>query len=297
MPLERWGSFSVADHLDTAALAVNVLLYDRLIIPVMAEQADRDERGYWIAQGWNPDLQNKRVEQLQQLAIRRPWDSARRDIYRHRLAELKAERHDAAGIDHQHLTRMVLAQEQVIEKIPGVHGVSVIAAYNSQASLESDFSIRELGDNMAAQAYLLTRRLAVPETMDVETALKDAIILSRDPAFRTKRAALFSWQEEIALRGYSPQAAVNYVSELTDNYNTAVKDAFGTTRWRLAFMACGIGLGFAGGGIALATASAAISLIEFSMLDRKPAIEAGTAEPAAMFHDIESRVGLTLQKE
>jgi hypothetical protein len=35
MSIERWGSLSVADHTDTAALAVNVLLYDRLVLPVM----------------------------------------------------------------------------------------------------------------------------------------------------------------------------------------------------------------------------------------------------------------------
>ena len=34
MARERWGSFSVRDHLNTRALATDVLLYDRLIFPV-----------------------------------------------------------------------------------------------------------------------------------------------------------------------------------------------------------------------------------------------------------------------
>ena len=57
MKFERWGSLSVDDHLDTRALVANVLLYDRLVVPVMTEQPDRNERAYWISKGWDPDLQ------------------------------------------------------------------------------------------------------------------------------------------------------------------------------------------------------------------------------------------------
>ena len=78
MPFERWGSLSVNDHVDTQALVANVLLYDRLVAPVMTEQVDRDERAYWISRGWDPDLQQRRLETLEDLAIRRPWDAARR---------------------------------------------------------------------------------------------------------------------------------------------------------------------------------------------------------------------------
>jgi len=40
----------------------NVLLYDRLIIPVMSAQADRNERAYWLNKKWDPDLQAKLPE-------------------------------------------------------------------------------------------------------------------------------------------------------------------------------------------------------------------------------------------
>jgi hypothetical protein len=78
MPFERWGSLSVNDHVDTQALVANVLLYDRLVVPIMTEQVDRDERAYWISRGWDPDLQQRRLETLEDLAIRRPRDTARR---------------------------------------------------------------------------------------------------------------------------------------------------------------------------------------------------------------------------
>jgi hypothetical protein len=84
MSFERWGSLSVDDHLDTQALIANVLLYDRLVVSVMTEQPDRDERAYWISRGWDPDLQLKRRDLLEDLAVRRPWSTARRELFRTR---------------------------------------------------------------------------------------------------------------------------------------------------------------------------------------------------------------------
>ena len=43
-----------------------------------------------------------------------------------------------------------------------------------------------------------------------------------------------------------------------------------------------------------AAAAAALSLVQFAMFDSKPVIEAESARPAAMFHDVEARVGLKL---
>ncbi len=292
MAFERWGSLSVADHVDTGALVANVLLYDRLVIPVMTDQPERDERAYWVERGWDPDLQQKRLDQLEALAIRRPWDAARRAQFKTRAAALAAEQSD---VDHYHTTRSILAQEQIVEKLPGVDHVHVIAAYNSTDGLKQDFRLDDAPNALAAQAFLLTRRLAVPDLDDVEKALTLAIVLSRDEEFRAKRAALFEWQEDAAAKGIPPDAVVSHIAHMADAYNAEVRKAAKKVYWRLAFTVCGIGLGFATGGVVAATASAALSLVQFGMLDSKPAIEAGNAEPAAMFHDVEERVGLKLK--
>src|SRR5687767_2654232 len=127
VPFERWGSLSVDDHTNTAALIAHVLLFDRLIVPVMTEQVDRNERAYWVKKGWDPDLQLERLDVLEDLAIRRPWDAQRRASFRTRILELTAEQHDAeAG---KHLTRMILAQETPVEKGADVDGVTVVPAY------------------------------------------------------------------------------------------------------------------------------------------------------------------------
>lgn len=296
MAIERWGSLSVADHNDTASLAVNVLLYDRLVLPVMTDQPDRNERAYWEEREWSPDLQRKRLEQLAELAVARPWNQERRAAFTTRLAQLKAERFDAKHIDSLGITRMILAQEQVKEKLPGVQHVEVIAAYNSGQSLSEDFTLADdLPGHVATQAVLLTRRLAVPELKDPEDTLKVALELSRDAAFREHRRALFEWQALMALRKVPPEAAVDYLCELTDQYNAAVRAATKKVYWRWALAVCGMGLGFATGDALAAGASAGLSLVQFATLDRKPAIEPGLAGPTAMFHTIETRAGLALR--
>jgi len=294
MAFERWGSLSVADHIDTAALVANVLLYDRLVIPVMTAQLERDERAYWVSKGWDPDLQAKRLDQLKELAVRRPWNEARREIYKTRLAEVAAEQFDADHIDYYGLTRMILAQEQVAENFPKVQHVQVIAAYNSTESLKHDFKLADAHDQLASQAFLLTRRLAVPNLSDVEEALRLAIDLSCDSEFRSKRAALFDWQEDIVARSIPPEAVVEHIAEMADAYNAHIKAACTKVYWKLAFTISGIGLGFATGGLAAAAASAALSVVQFAMLDSKPAVEADSTRPAAMFHDVEEKVGLRL---
>jgi hypothetical protein len=53
MPVERWGALSVKDHLDTQALAADLLLYDRLVFPVFSGHG---ERTHWRGVGWDPEF-------------------------------------------------------------------------------------------------------------------------------------------------------------------------------------------------------------------------------------------------
>src|SRR5689334_12041892 len=109
MRTERWGSLSVADHVDTDSLTASVLLFDRLVVPVMVDQPDRNERAYWVARGWDPDLQDRRLEQLGDLAVRRPWSKARRACFDDRWSAIKAEQDDALRMADAHgVTRRIL---------------------------------------------------------------------------------------------------------------------------------------------------------------------------------------------
>jgi hypothetical protein len=81
---------------------------------------------------------------------------------------------------------------------------------------------------------------------------------------------------------------------MVDRYNEKVEQASGKVMWKFAFTVFAAGLGFLTGGPLGATAGAALSLVQFTTLERKPAIEPGNLQPVAMFHDIETRLGLPL---
>ena len=53
---QLWGTFSVGDHLRPNAFVADLLLYDRLIVPV--PPGDR-ERSRWANEGWRPELQDE----------------------------------------------------------------------------------------------------------------------------------------------------------------------------------------------------------------------------------------------
>lgn len=295
MSLERWGSLSVSDHIDTRALVANVLLYDRLIFPEYTEADDRDERYYWLEHGWDPELQARRLDQLGEIAIRKPWDKTRRDLFSDRYAELQAIQADVNDLEALHMTRRLLAQEQQLERPPGTPHPEVIAAYNSLDGIRADFTLEPDREAKALQACLVARRLAVPDLADPEDALKTAIELSREPGFRERRAELFDWQATVIAKGYTPEEAVAYMGQLTERYNEAVTQAQRQVRYRFAFVIGGVALGLLGAGLGqpVASASAILTLVQFGTLDKHPVIEAGNAQPMAAFHDVETRLGLS----
>jgi len=60
MPYEVWGTFSVSDHLRRRPFVADVLLYDKLVIPVVPEK-DQAVRNRWQERGWRPDDQDEYV--------------------------------------------------------------------------------------------------------------------------------------------------------------------------------------------------------------------------------------------
>lgn len=297
MIAERWGSLAVADHTSTSDLIANVLLYDRLIVPVMSEQADRNERAYWLSKKWDPDLQKERVAQLGRLAIPRPWDASRREAFKTRMQQLKMEQLDTKSVEllAQQMTRGILAMEPVTEKNPDVERVDVIAAYNSASAAQKDFVIEQAAKPIDAHALLLARRLAIPSSKKPEKSLERAIELSRNPEFRKKRTALFDFQEEAILKKWSPAETVKRIAAMNDELNEQIRDSAKTVRWKLAFAVCGIGLGLATGVTAIALGTAALQAVQFFAFDRKPAIDGDSTKPAAMFHDMKTTLGIHLE--
>lgn len=288
MAEERWGSFSVRDHLDLDGLVANVLLYDRLIIPYPPDPA---ETARWQANGWDPRLLHRRLGELEDLAVRKPWNAHREELFRDRMRELAALDYDAkhATLPYE-VSRMILAQEP-LSLPPGTTHVDAVLAYNSEASLRRDFVLEQAG-HAAATALLLGQRLAVPAGADRERALRQAIELSRDPDFREKRRELYRWQREVMSMGMPPEAALERMDQLVARYNERVSDAVKQVRYKLAFTVGNAVLAVVDTllGSPLAAANGLLAVVSFAALDRQPAVQPTEAKPAAMFHEMKSIV-------
>jgi hypothetical protein len=295
---ERWGTMSVKDHIDPRPLIADVLLYDRLVFPTPTGAAE------WNDWKWEPDILQQRLQQLGELAVARRWDQKRRSDFATRWAELSGMREDANRLvqtppaDQWMVTRLVLAQETVIQFPEGVDHVFTVAAYRAVSAFKHDFSIdvigdarqREKKDALGNLTFLLGQRFLVPDDDEPEEALKRAIELSRgNQQFQARRRELIDWQNHVVTKildeGMTPEAAVTQMGRLVDGYNDCVKKAVRKRRWKIGFMVAGVGGSLAGAVFnPLALTGAFLSVAQFTKFDSSLDINAGENAPAAAVH-------------
>jgi hypothetical protein len=89
------------------------------------------------------------------------------------------------------------------------------------------------------------------------------------------------------------------LEDLIDRYNSLVSTTQKRVAYRFVFTVITVGLTLTGAllgnpvftvPVALAAASSGLSLVRFATLENSPVVTAGEAEPAAMFHDVESKI-------
>ncbi|MCP3855405.1 MAG: hypothetical protein GY698_11825 [Actinomycetia bacterium] len=165
-----------------------------------------------------------------------------RSLYSTRLAELRAEKDDDE-IDYFGITQEIISSKAALleYKFPGVTKATTVAAYNSVSDIKQDFHFREGEADLPGQAYLIGRRVVLPDIDDPEDALKRAIALSHDDSFREKRARFFNWQAQVAApAGLTAPQVVEEIRLMTNDYDKAVERAFDKVAAKSVFTICGI---------------------------------------------------------
>jgi len=105
---QRWAAFSVRAHRDLASLTADILLYDRIILPVPEDDPERER---WIRKQWNPDDIAKRVVQSAGRIIAVPWTAELRAEWQNRWHQLRT----LGGEVAYGLTGVIYASHVVIE--------------------------------------------------------------------------------------------------------------------------------------------------------------------------------------
>lgn len=298
MGREVWATYAVNDHLQPKAFVADVLLHDRLVIPVPPKD-DPAERRRWNDEQWDPDRLDRVLAILGEDLVRRiPWVPWRRDRWkdlRDRWRETQRDNEELAYAFHA--TRTALT-----EGLPAhVDAAESVAVYRTLDELERDLGLREADATRvpgAALTAVLGREFLVPDDPGVsdEELLVKAVALAREPDFRNKRTAYHEWRRQF-LTGQGTTDAESIARAVQEMHRLVGEEAKALRRdvvqvgTRYAFAVAGFGLALGGVWLApLAVAGAFVSLGAF-VADRIMA--PGTAAPSAgaLFHDARKHFG------
>jgi hypothetical protein len=301
---ERWGAFAVRDHVSHAPFVTDVLLYDRLIIPI-PDPVEPSGEADWAKNDWQPELQRKcrrilNPEKAEEdwLAFEIPWGSEKRERFKDRMnvaagvATQAREPGQGYYVDPSGITRQLLKTDFLPALPRGVSKAWTVAAYPSIGSYEKELSKADENRSTRLATKLVHRFLAPGAPDPHQEMLKRAADLARTKDFCEKRAAFYRWQEDIIEQDISDEKAMEELEQRLRAYNKAVEKAFANARLKYVLTLIPVALGLAGAigsygltGLAIGGTAGLAQLTRFCKFDRKPVIDSGELDAAAMIHD------------
>jgi hypothetical protein len=296
MGKQVWGTFSVKDHCDPNAFVAEVMLYDRLVIPI---PPDENERTRWREEGWQPDHLDKLLEILGDRAYVVNWDDERQEKWKTRYE---------AGTDVAQATgdwAFAATRTQLTEGLPrNVTGIQAVTNYTAIGELEKDLDLKPAAEGEVplyggTGIAILGHELLVPDDprWTHEDLLKEAVELSSERASRRKRAAFWRWQREfLDDKGLTDQSAildaVEEMQDLLEEEKFIARRKWVRTGTQFAFLVGSVALGMLGGPLsAVGVGGAFVSVGQFvaDKLLKEP--NYGTDKPVALLRDVRKHFG------
>lgn len=233
-----WGVYSVRAHMDMRALAREILLYDRLILPV---PEDLDEADRWDDQGWDTRQLDYVAKHLGDLVHLVPWSQQMRSEWKDRMSLLAAAgvTSEGAAYGATPMTMVDFVWKDVRDHQPhdGLPPVPprIVAAYLSQDEAEADFepiAAPGTGTPPAGRrsGILLTQPTEVPEDEDDEDVFLTAVQTARQPEFATARRALYDYEDRLIMEDRTDGDIAQALGRLLKDYTAAARDYAGKTK-------------------------------------------------------------------
>ena len=310
---ELWGSLSVNDHVRRRALVAQVLLFDRLVIPVPPD-GDTEQERRWAANGWKPERQRRMLDILGvaggggDLAVPIPWTRSKRERFGQDRARLvSALRFDASNIgpdvDPYAMTRILLTREhddremEYQRRLPQVWVEKVVPAYGSFVAANRELGLHAVAGPAppGSAAQVIGWELLVPEDSDWsdDHALEAAAALARTDDYRMEREVFRDWWKSNVGEGMPAQAAVRELVRRAERINQITRGRERRTRLLRGFAAMGATAGLAGAWLPpAAIAGGVIALVSLGAdwVLKDEAMPAALG-PAAMFTDARKHLG------
>jgi hypothetical protein len=236
---ELWGTFSVTDHVREGAFLAEVVMYDRLVIPVPPDPENAktpEDRNFaekqwdrWERHGWNPKRQQRLLSILRPVALPIEWNRERHELW---AAEYEKSKRDAAQQFSEILAGWKTG-EVLLNELPAMAGgVIAVSPYDSLEDLKRDLGTTETStavERLQAGRGLpnvinavIGHEFLVPEDPDRDEfyLLRRAVDLVQEVDYRQARADFHSAQQRFITSGKtdleSVTAAVNAMAEHLD---------------------------------------------------------------------------------
>lgn len=251
MPPRLWGCYSVADHLEPRAFVADVLLYDRLVVPVPS--SDDVER--WEQRRWDPEKQQSLLNILGSLAERVEWSKPLRAQFADEWSPGDAALDVAYGATRRIISEELAHKVDAEKKAQGdVLGVAVYAKpdrfdreweltrtlpFVRRATRAQPGVLREVAGELPVEhqqlAKVVVTRLVVPDDgRDDEEVLQRTVdLVSREDVWR-RRAVFHELLASLGALGLRDETVVGEVEDLLDDFNAAIRRHTKARRARVA---------------------------------------------------------------
>jgi hypothetical protein len=300
MARETWAIYSVRDHKVSYPFVGDVLLYDRIRVPVPGP----GDFGYWKEQGWDPLRQRAFVEALGDRAKPIEWSGPVRERWRSAYALAKESVGETAP------DAFAMTRRELVDSLPrSVTGVETVAAYRDWAHLQEAEHVShgavELAYPGAAVSAAIAWDFAVPPQIDAAPTdldeelpvLRAAVDVSGERGYRRNRAAYWRWVRDFTTGTVTGQEAVQdgveELEELVQEQNEFVRQAWGDRVVRTGFLLGAVTLGLVAGPltpVALGAAALGVGQFTWGELRQPKPPQPDAARVAAMFCQIDHQI-------
>jgi hypothetical protein len=256
LPMVRrlWGCYSVADHLEDRAFVADLLLYDRLVVPVPA----RNDMARGERNEWRPERQEKLLSILDGggFVERVEWSAPLREQF-----DREWSPGDMALDIHQikspfAATRRIITQ-QLSEKVINEEDVRAVAVYAKPDRFDREWELtrmlpfvrrttrvepgvlREVADSAPLErqqlAKVIVTRLVVPDDgRSDEEVLKRTVELVSSGDMSRRRAEFHELVASFEAEGRRDETIVGEIEDLLKAYNESVRRHTKAQRARVA---------------------------------------------------------------
>jgi hypothetical protein len=266
---EIWGVFAPADHLRRRPFVVDVVIYDKLLVPVPPKDLDDPLREKWERQ-WDSARQAELLNIIDAArrgsVIRVEWSEMQDQRWRSWPArQLLAEDASAdvtniaaAGIDPdswgQYQERRYLVatrggqdiDEEIRRAIPD-SSVQLVAAYGSRREFSRAIPTQPAEEGMRDKTLLsaFSWPLLVPASVERSDAdlLREAAELASLPDAHNYRQAFHAWRAAAITSGIAPSQAKADLEDAIRKYGESVRKTKVVTKVRIAVLVTIAGLG------------------------------------------------------